>query len=137
MENKYKYTLIISQYYHSYHYFLVKCNEETLINQMQDLTLELDKYKGNGEQDRHIYNSDPFYSAKGDIRQRYNVNGNGDIYFINSTHANYLQEFIQKTISETKYSRKGFKKKVILDNIAKNHNYSEVAKIIEKHFKIA
>jgi len=136
--NEYKYTLIISQYWHSYHYFIVKCNEKTFVKQMQELTLELDNYKGGGIENNHISQSDPFYSCgSGEIRSRYNVNANGDIYFINSCYVNNLQGVIQRSISDTKYSRQGFKKKSVLEDISKNHNYNEIFKIIEKHFEIA
>jgi len=137
MENKYKYTLIISQYYHSYHYFIVKCNEGEFIKQMQDLTIELDKYKGGGIENNHTSQSDPFYGDLTEIRSRYNVNANGDIYFINSCYVNNLQGVIQRSISDTSYGRQGFKKKSVLNDIEKNHNYNEIFKIIEKHFEIA
>lgn len=137
MTNQYKYTLIISQYYHSYHYFIVKCNEKTFVKQMQDLTMELDKYKGGGIENKHISQSDPFYCESKEVRHRYNVNGNGDIYFINSCSANNLQEIVQRSISDTRYSRQGFKKKAILDDINKNHNYRDIASIIKKHFEVA
>jgi hypothetical protein len=104
---------------------------------MQELTMELDKYKGEGENDKHIPHSDPFYCNNEEIRSRYNVNANGDIYFINSKYANYLQQFIQREINDTKYSRQGFKKRSVIDAINKNHYYNDVMKIIEKHFEIA
>jgi hypothetical protein len=103
---------------------------------MQELTRELDKYKGSGEVNKHISQSDPFYCDSKEVRHRYNVNGNGDIYFINSCSANNLQEFIQKSISDTRYGRQGFKKKAILDDINKNHNYSDISSIIKKHFEV-
>ena len=137
MENKNKFTLIISQYYHSYHYFIVKCNEGKFIKQMQYLTIELDKYKGGGIENKHTSQSDPFYGDLTQIRSRYNVNANGDIYFINSCYVNNLQGVIQRSISDTSYGRQGFKKKSVLNDIEKNHNYNEIFKIIEKHFEIA
>lgn len=135
----YRYTLIISQYWHSYHYFIVKFNENTFVKQMQELTKELDKHKGGGVNDNHaITQSDPFYEYQDkEIHRRYNVNGNGDIYFLNSISANKCQEIIQNSISETKFSRQGFKKKAITDDINKNHSYGDIAKIIKKHFEIA
>ena len=138
MKSDYKYTLIISQYYHSYHYFIVKFNKETFIKQMQELTIELDKYKGGGNENNHISQSDPFYHyGSEEIRSRYNVNANGDIYFINAVYVNYLQQFIQRSIEDTKYSIQGFKKKAILEEISINHDYNEIFVIIEKHFEIA
>lgn len=136
MENKFKFTLIISQYYHSWHYFIVEHNEETFIKQMQELTKELDKYKGGGIGDKRINQSDPYYGDLGTIRYRYNVNANGDIYFINSHSVNDLQQIIQRDINDTRYSRQGFKKKAITDDINKNHNYNDVSKIINKYFEI-
>ncbi|MGH4125132.1 MAG: hypothetical protein ACREV6_19625 [Clostridium sp.] len=138
MDNDYKYTVIISQYYHDRHYVVVEFNKETFIKQMQNCTKELDLYKsnnlGNLEDLKH---SDPFYSANFEIRSRYNVNAHGDIYFLNTFFANRCQEEIQRDIRESKYSRQGFKKKQVLDDISKNHSYRKVFEIIEKHFKIA
>ena len=135
----YRYTLIISQYWHSYHYFIVKFNESTFVKQMQEFTKELDKHKGSGANDKHaITESDPFYKFSDDeIRHRYNVNGNGDIYFLNSCSVNNLQEIIQQSIRETAYSRQGFKKKVITEDINKNHDYRDIVQIIKKHFELA
>lgn len=135
----YNYTLIISQYWHSYHYFIVKFDKDTFVKQMQEVTKELDKHKGNGIADKHaITESDPFWEYKDkEIHMRYNVNGNGDIYFLNSCSANKCQETIQNSISETKFSRQGFKKKSIIDDVDKNHSYGDISKIIKNHFEIA
>jgi len=135
---EYNYTLIISQYWHSYHYFIVKFNKETFIIQMQELTKELDKRKGGGDGNSHIETSDPFYNYNnGTIRSRYNVNSNGDIYFIQGKYVNYLQQVIQRSISDNRYSQQGFKKKSMLEDISNNHNYDQIFKIIEKYFEIA
>lgn len=138
MDNDYKYTVIISQYYHDRCYFVVEFNKETFITQMQNCTKELDMYKSNflGSM-KDIEKSDPWYSANHEIRSRYNVNSHGDIYYLNTFFVNRTQELIQKDIRDSNYGRQGFKKKQVLEDVRKNHNYSTIFEIIKKHFKIA
>jgi len=135
----YNYTLIISQYWHSYHYFIVKFNKETFIKHMQELTIELDNHKGNGINDKHaITQSDPFYEYKdNDIHRRYNVNGNGDIYFLNSKYVDYLQGEIRGYEDTARQGARGYKRKSVIEDISKNHNKNKVYEIIKKHFEIA
>lgn len=136
--DEYKFTLIVSQYYHDYHYFIVEFDKNTFFDNMRALTIDLDRYKGGGENSRHaVTESDPFYYEKSEkIYRRYNVNGNGDIYFLNFAYVNTVQQEIQKMIRESRYARQGFKKRAVIEAIGKCHSYNDVAKIIQKHFKI-
>lgn len=136
--NEYKYTLIISQYYHSYYYFLVNFNKETFVKQMQELTVELNKYKSGGKHSVDIEESDPFYHYEDNkIRYRYNVNADGDIYFINSRYVNYLQSVIREYQETARLLSRGYKKKEINKDISENHNYNKVFEIVGKYFEIA
>ena len=137
----YKYILIVSQYWHSYHIFAVEAPEDgKLIEKMQQCTIELDKYKGGGVNSDHVLRkvSDPFYDYKDNkIRPRYNVNGNGDIYFI---MRNTIQELMDKQeyyLDECAQMSKGYKKKALLEDIANNHDYEKVKEIVTKYFKMA
>lgn len=137
--NEYRVTLIISQYYHSYHYFIVMIpNNVNFIRTLREFTKELDCYKGST---RCLKNSDVFYYEETDeIEHRYNVNSNGDIYFLNFCTSNAAQQYIQKSIhetNETRYFRRGYKKKSVLEDIRKHHDYDKVREIVEKHFVIA
>ncbi|OOM17157.1 hypothetical protein CLSAB_18770 [Clostridium saccharobutylicum] len=136
--NDYRYTLIISQYYHSYHYFIVEFNKDTFVKQMQELTKELNKYKSGNKEHTDIEQSDPFYNYEDNkIRYRYNVNADGDIYFLNAKYVNWLQGQIREYQNTARQMNKGYKKKSVLDAIWEHHNYDKVFKIIEKHFTIA
>lgn len=136
----YKYILIVSQYWHSYYMFAVKAPEDDkLIEKMQQCTIELDKYKGGGVNNDHaIKASDPFYDYKDNkIRRRYNVNGNGDIYFI-------MRDTIQELLDQYEYHlyqciqmSKGYKRKAVIEDISNNHNYEKVKEIVTKYFEMA
>ena len=134
--NEYRVTLIISQYYHSYHYFIVMIpNDVNYIRTLREFTEELDSYKGST---RCLKDSDVFYYKETNkIKHRYNVNSNGDIYFLNFCTSNAAQQYIQKSIHETRYFRRGYKKKSVLEYISKHHDYDKVREIVEKHFVIA
>lgn len=134
--NEYRVTLIISQYYHSYHYFIVMIpNDVNYIRTLREFTEELDSYKGST---RCLKNSDVFYYKETNkIKHRYNVNSNGDIYFLNFCTSNAAQQYIQKSIHETRCFRRGYKKKSVLEYISKHHDYDKVREIVEKHFVIA
>lgn len=138
-EVEYKYILIVSQYYHDYHYFIVNMPEKNnYIKVLREFTVELDKHKSNLKEDYSIEPGDPFYYKETDkIYRRYNVNSYGDIYFINTVYANKAQEEIQAMIYQTTYERQGFKKKSVLEEIRKNHRYEDVAQIVKKYFEIA
>jgi hypothetical protein len=105
---------------------------------MQELTIELNNYKSGGKDSVDTKQSDPFYQyADGEIRHRYNVNADGDIYFINGGYVNYLQSVIREYAMDARRMAQGFKKKKVLEDIWKFHNYDKVFEIIEKHFEIA
>lgn len=133
---KYKYSLIVSQYYHSRHIFLVKI-DENFIESARNFVSELEKYKRGSEDLREIYLGDLDEKYCGDeLRSRYNINDAGDIYFINGNYANHLMYEGYHYYECTRRESVGYKRKTVTEDIAKHHNYSKVEEIVEKYFKI-
>jgi hypothetical protein len=132
----FKYSLIVSQYYHSRHFFIVNLTPD-FIKQAKEFSYELMKYKRNEDNERELFAGDLDYIKDGEIRRRYNVNDSGDIYFIQSPYANYLMheaiEFHESSLRESK----GFQRKAITNSIDEHHNYKKVKEIVEKYFEIA
>lgn len=134
---KYKYCLIVSQYYHSRHMFLVEINEN-FIATARNFIAELEEYKREHSGLKEIYlgDLDEKYCSD-ELRSRYNVNDEGDIYFINGNYTNYL---MHEGFHYYEYTRKesvGYKRKTVIEDIAKHHNYNNISEIVKKHFKIA
>ncbi|HAT4182238.1 hypothetical protein ACV3W4_07450 [Clostridium perfringens] len=139
--NSYKYTLIVSQYYHSYHVFVVKFDEDKYFGQMRSLTKKLCEYK-RGEDEWYKRKSlecgDPFYyEQEKEPHFRYNVNDAGDIYFLNFTTISYAVEAIKKYFDEERRAGQGYKKKSITEDIFKYHNKDIIREIIEKIYELA
>jgi hypothetical protein len=134
----FKYCLIVSQYYHSRHMFIVNITDN-FIEKARAFAIELMSYKrGEEAQGRKNYlgDLDPDY-CKEELRSRYNINDSGDIYFINSLYANrcMLEAFNYK--EDSRRETVGFKRKDVLESISKHHNYDRVCEIVKKHFEIA
>lgn len=138
---KYKYTLIISQYYHSYHMFIVKFDEDKYYNQMREFTKELCKYKrGNDEwyKDKNLEVGDCFYyEEQEEPRFRYNVNDCGDIYFLNFRNISSALYDMKKYFEEEKKASQGYKRKVVLEEIFKYHNKDKIFEIVKSIYEIA
>lgn len=135
---KYKYSLIVSQYYYSRHMFIVKI-DENFIETAREFATELMQYKrgDNFRTDKlFLGDLDPKYSSD-ELRYRYNINDAGDIYFINFNYANRCmhEAFEYKEVSRRE--NMGYQKKQKVEDIAKHHNYRKVSEIVQKHFKIA
>jgi hypothetical protein len=131
----YKYTLIISQFYYSRHFFIVK-HDENFIENAKKFALELVAHKRCFETGRELYIGDLEIESK-EIRQRYNINDQGDIYFLQSNYANGLMGDSWGYKEDTRRESRGFQKKADVERINKHHNYKDVKKIVEKHFEIA
>ena len=136
--NEYKYCLIVSQYYHSYHTFIVKITDD-FITKAKNLTTEILKYKGIEEIDieKVNYLGDLDSKEQDKLARRYNINSCvGDIYFINSQYANYLKDVNEEYSLREYKETKRYIRKEIIEKIEKYHNYKEVKSIVEKYFEI-
>lgn len=133
----YKYTLIISQYYYSRHYFIVHHTED-FIEKAREFAKELMAYKRDADNERVISLGDLGLRYVGnDIRQRYNINDSGDIYFLQSDYANRLAAETWSYKEDTRRESRGFQKKEVTRSISEHHDYKKVAAIVEKYFVIA
>jgi hypothetical protein len=136
---EYKYTLIISQYYHSRHFFIVHQTEDFLIK-AKEFSLELMKHKRDESDNKKLDCGDIDYQFErglDGVRQRYNINDAGDIYFIQGNFTNYLAGISRDYQKDSIRESKGYIKKAITDDISKHHSYSDVAEIVEKYFELA
>lgn len=133
----FKYVLIISQYYHSRHFFIVK-RPENFLEKSREFAVELMTYKRDESNTNEMYlgDLDPKYAGDGN-RSRYNVNDNGDIYFLQSNYANKLMDESWSYKEDSKRESRSFQKKSVTESIDKHHSYSVVAKIVDKHFEIS
>lgn len=130
----YKYTLITSQYWHSYHMFVVGHDSETFIEQAKACARELIEYKGPSTKD---YLGDLDYNyGDSKIRHRYNINEKGDIYIQNFEKLEHALGWVQKYYYEEDNASKGYKRKDVLQDIEEHHDYKKIKGIVEKHFKI-
>lgn len=133
----YKYTLIISQFYHSRHMFIVQHTED-FIEKAREFAKELITYKRGDDyhiEETYIGDLDPKYVTK-EIRQRYNINDRGDIYFIQSDYANYCKDIAMGYKEDSLREGKGRQPKKITDLISEHHNFQKVKELVEKYFEI-
>lgn len=134
--DEFNYTLIVSQYRYSRHSFLVRHNADTFIESAKKFTEELEKYKRSDDCTKDIDYGDLAYKPTEKISSRYNVNDWGDIYFISAKFANKL---IYDAIDYYECSRRecaGYKKKIVIEDVAEHHSYDKVKEILIKHFEI-
>lgn len=134
---EYKYSLIISQYYYSRHMFIIH-HPENFLEQARAFTKELVEYKRThlNRQD-YLGDLDPKWTDGYKIKPRYNVNDEGDIYFIQGDYVNYLAGESRRYKEDSIRESRGFQKKAVTDAISKHHSYDKVKEILEKYFTIA
>lgn len=132
----YKYTLIVSQYDYSRHMYIVKHDPKTFIQNAKNFATELEKYKRDEDDKRDIVFGDLAYFDQEVFSSRYNINDQGDIYFINACYANYLIGEAIEYYEQSRRESAGFKKKTAKEAILKHHNGLEVKKILRKYFEI-
>lgn len=130
----FKYTLITSQYWHSYHMFIVAFNEESFIEQARNMARDLIEYKGPSTRD-YLGDLDYKYEAPG-IRERYNINEKGDIYIQNFEKLSSTLEGLYRHLDAENNASKGRKRKEIIKDIEDHHRYTKVKEIIARYFEI-
>ncbi|HIE6631486.1 hypothetical protein [Bacillus luti] len=132
----FKYTLLVSQYYHSRHMFIVE-HKGDFLGQAKKCATELIEYKRENGSEREISLGDLTYFKDDTIRSRYNINDRGDIYFI---QGDSIQSLIADVLNyhETSVNQKrGRIKKAVLNDVVEHHQLSEITKIVKKHFDVA
>ena len=132
----YKYCLIVSQYYHSRHMFIVAINDD-FIDKARKCADELMRYKRNQAIGLiYLGDLDEKYCGE-ELRCRYNINDEGDIYFINAGYASRLMRESWEYKEDSRRESAGFKKKEVTQAISEHHDYRKIYEIVEKHFTIA
>ena len=140
---KYKYCLIVSQMYYSYHCLMVKIpdNYKEYLEKFRYLIKELEAYKGGESDKKDLYLGDfePKYVGN-EIRYRYNLNScHGDLYFINSNKVeNLLFDVTGYKKREFELIKSWGKRKInkIEPELEKRHEYKKIKEIIEKYFEL-
>ena len=133
-ENGYKYCLIVSQYYHSRHMFVVELND-SFMESAANLTNELNAYKRDKEKPENIGDLDCKH-RQGKLYSRYNVNDSGDIYFINKQSINGCMHEAFGYKEDSRRESVGYKKKVVQEAIYEHHDFNTIRDIVVKHFTI-
>lgn len=136
-----RYCLIVSQYRHSYHTFIVKQIED--INDykyaLMRLVEELEKYKRDSEDTREIHFGDLEYllDSNKELNYSYNINDTGDIYIRHHSSINRLKEEVLKYELEGYKHSRGYISNKVIEDISHHHYYETIKRIVEKYFEIA
>lgn len=134
-ENGYKYCLIVSQYYHSRHMFIVELDDD-FMESASNLAKELMPYKRDKEKPVKLGDLD-CERMKNKLFSRYNINDSGDIYFINcKTVYGCMRDFASYK-EDSRRESVGYKKKEVKKAISDHHDFNIVRDIVIKHFKLA
>lgn len=112
---KYNYCLIISQYYHSRHSFIVEFPED-FITKCKAFIVDLETYKRINKAVKYRF-GDFGYDTGEVINRRYNVNDAGDIYFINSNSINELMGVAEDYFLTSYKESRPYQRKEIINNI--------------------
>lgn len=132
----YKYTLIVSQYYHSRIFFLVKFTND-FIQQSIKFISELEDCKRSGtECYEKSFGDFEFRKDDPEIHYRYNVNDEGDIYFLNHTYADKAMYDAINYNMDSYYESREYVRKEIRERIYNHHDYKTVRELVEKYFEI-
>lgn len=136
-----KYILIVSQYYYSYHCFVVSASEENFREKALTLIERLEDYKRGEENKRDYHYGSERETAYRCIDSRWNVNDVGDIYFIPCQSMfgvmKHTSEYNTDFLLATRY--KGIPKKQrekMEDNVFLHHSFDEVKDIVGSVFEI-
>lgn len=132
---KYNYCLIISQYYHSRHSFVVEFPED-FTERCKEFIMALEDYKRENKEQPYRFGDIGYHSSEDTICRRYNVNDAGDIYFINSNSINELMGVAEDYFLTSYKESRPYQRKEITHNIYQHHKFDEVQKIVEQYFNI-
>lgn len=130
----YKYCLVVSQYYHSYHMAIVEI-DENFLKKARTFVSELEKHKRDTDYKPPYYGDLDQKYERDEFRHRYNLNDEGDMYFILSDSANDILYDHMKYLEQEKQLSRQFKKKTVIEAIQKHHDKNVFYEIVKKHFK--
>ena len=135
-----KYVLIVSQYYYSHHCFVVSAEEENFREKALTLIEKLEDYKRDNKGIPYHYGSERS-EAYTNISYRWNVNDEGDIYFIpcgSLTDAMVVAEEYSTELNKLKKCKgiKAARWREIEKAIDNHHLYSRIRDIVYSVFKV-
>lgn len=131
---QYKYSLIISQYYHSRYSFIVEF-PNNFIGTCEKFLEDIQDYKRGNRKQPYQY-GDFGYRNTDKIFLRYNVNDEGDVYVINACSINDLKDMAEKYAIDSYRESRQYIKKNVLEEINKHHDYFKISTIVDKHFNV-
>ncbi len=114
--------------------FIVAFNEDSFIEQAKNMSRDLIEYKGPSTRD-YLGDLEYNYETPG-IRQRYNINEQGDIYIQNFGKLSDAIGWMQRYLGEADNASKGYKRKEVIKDIAEHHSYTNIKEIVERYFEI-
>ncbi len=135
-----KYILIVSQYYYSHHCFVVSAKEENYREKALSLIERLEDYKRDTEDKRSYHYGEDRDIAYTNIHYRWNVNDDGDIYFLpcgSMTEALHRAEEYNNEIHRAKYNREKTSVRSHIDSqVCRHHSEMTVARLVAECFKV-
>ncbi|MGN1326533.1 MAG: hypothetical protein ACI4VQ_00380 [Clostridia bacterium] len=130
---EYKYTLLISQYYHSRYSFIIEF-PENFFDIMKKFIEEIEDYKRDNKGRPYAYGDIGYLKSQNHIGYRYNINDEGDIYIINSNSINDLKDITNEYFLKSYRESKQYIKKQIINDINNHHDYETIENIVKKYF---
>lgn len=136
-----KYVLIVSQYYYSHHCFVVSGEEENFREKALLLIEKLEDYKRENNKGLPYHYGRGRSEAYTNISYRWNVNDEGDIYFIpcgSLTDAMIVAEEYSTELNKLKMCKgvKAARRREIEKAIDNHHLYSRIRDIVYSIFKV-
>lgn len=133
--NKPKFVIITSQYWDEGHVFLCEYNDD-FIDRAKRTVEQLENYKREEGNTKEYYYGDLNYFDENKIKNRYNLNDSGDIYFVMAWSIKDLVTKHENQLEEIKNYYRGRITKRIISECNKHHSYEVIARIIEENFKM-
>lgn len=130
-----KFVIITSQYWDEGHVFLCEYGDN-FINAAKRTVEQLEDYKREEGSKKEYYYGDLNYFNKNEIKNRYNLNDSGDIYFVMAWSTKDLVEKYKNQLEEVKRYYRGRRTKKIINECNKHHSFKVIAKIVEDNFKM-
>ena len=134
---RFEYAVITSQYGYSYISYICKMDLKNYLENAKALARELILYRaadGRKVDDRDL--GDLTYWKKKTIRQSYNVNAQGDIYFRNANTLEEARKIVEHMNEQAKGARKTLRRKGMSEDIRKHHKQNKIYEIVSKYFEI-
>lgn len=131
----FKYAVITSQYGYSWLSYICTMDLKSYIENAKKVTRDLIAHRSDDKRDAE-YLGGLKGAEKQAIKGRYNVNSNGDIYFINANTLEEARDIVAEMNARCNSTKASFNRKGMTESIRKFHKYEDITAIIAKHFEI-